>query len=195
MSPPTSSPAQSDRIADLIARVRNSDDAIRGPAWQSAATCGASAVKPLAQVMVEPDIEIARCAKRALWLIVRQAGRPGAAQVKRDVQRELIALLSNPALVVRREALWMLSEIGNDQAVPAMAKLLSDPQAREDARCTLLRFPGAASLRAIKHAFAAAPADFKPALADSLRQRGETIAGYPSQKLVPGKQTTVTPAK
>ena len=46
---------------------------------------------------------------------------------------------------------------------------------------------------ALKSAFFAAPEDFKYALAESLRQRGEKVAGYPSRKLVPTAQTSVTP--
>lgn len=183
--------AEAASVDDLIAKIKSQDDAVRGPAWQSAGPCGAPAVKPLAAVMTDPDFETARSAKRALYKIVRHAGRPGAAKEAKAVATELIALLPSSPAVVRREALWMLSEIGGDEVVAPMAALLSDKEMREDARCALMRLPGRKSTAALKSAFASAPEEFKFALAESLRQRGEKVKGYPSQKLVPTRQTSV----
>jgi len=180
---------------DLIAKIKSQDDSVRGPAWQGAGPCGAPAVKPLAALMTDADFEIARAAKRALWKIVHHAGRPGAAQEAKAVEKELIALLAGSLTVVRREVLWMLSEIGGAEAVSAMAALLSDKEVREDARCALIRLPGREATAALKTVFASAPEEFKFALAESLRQRGEKVSGYPSQKLVPTRQTAVTQPK
>jgi hypothetical protein len=182
-------------VDELVAAIKSTDDKVRGPAWQGAGPAGAPAIKPLAAVMTDPDFEIARCAKRALWKIVRHAGRPGAEKEARAVQAELVPLLAQGDVAVRREALWMLSEIADDKAVPAMAALLNDPKLREDARCALVRIPGRAATKALSSALDAAPADFKPALADGLRARGEKVAAPPSQKLVPTRQTTVRPIK
>ena len=74
-----------------------------------------------------------------------------------------------------------------------MAALLADEELREDARCALTRLPAPSAVTALKSAFAAASGDFKYALAESLRQRGEKVEGYPSRKLVPTAQTGVTP--
>ena len=183
--------AAAEMVDELIANLKNKDDKVRGPAWQGAAPLGAPAVKPVAAVMADPDFETARCAKRALWKIVRHAGRPGAAKEAAAVEKELAPLLADGPAAVRREALWMLSEIGGDDSVAPMAALLSNPELREDARCALLRIPGKKSTAALKKAFADAPEEFKYALADSLRLRGEKVAGYPSKKLTPVKQTTV----
>jgi hypothetical protein len=86
----------------------------------------------------------------------------------------------------------MLSEISGDDAVAPIATLLADPEVREDARCALMRLPARKSTAALKSAFATAPEEFKYALAESLRQRGEAVKGYPSQKRVPSRATTVT---
>ena len=85
----------------------------------------------------------------------------------------------------------MLSEIGSAAAVDPMAALLADADVREDARCALTRIPGAQATDALKKAMSSAPDEFKYALAESLRARGEKVSGYPSRKLVPTKQTTV----
>jgi HEAT repeat protein len=175
-------------VSDLIARIKDKDDKVRGPAWQNAARYGAPAVKPLAEVALsDPDFEVARAAKRALWRIVRYAGRPGAKAERRAVVAELIPVTVQGAANVRREFLWMLSEIGGDETVEIVAALLSDPALREDARAALQRIPGRKSLAALKSALETAPEDYRPAIAVSLRVRGANVKGYPSQKLVPAQ--------
>lgn len=179
-------------VDELLAKIRSTDDAVRGPAWQGAAPYGAAAVKPLAGVMSDANFEIARSAKRALWVIVRHAGRPGAAREAQAVAKEVASLLPSGSAAVRREALWMLSEIGSDDSITAISALLSDNDVRADALAALMRLPGRKSTAAIKTAFSSAPEEFKFALADALRRRGEKVSGYPSQKLVPTQKTTVT---
>jgi hypothetical protein len=189
------SAANNGSVDELIARIKDKDDKVRGPAWQGAGPSGAPAVKPLAAVMTDPDMETARSAKRALYQIVRYAGRPGAVAEAKAVTAELLPLLKGTATPVRREVLWLLSEIAGDEAVAPMAALLSDAELREDARLALQRIPGKKSIAALKDGLKAAPADFKPNLAESLRARGEKVDGYPSQKLVPTKKTSITPVK
>ncbi len=180
-------------LADFLARIQSPDANISGPAWQSAETYGPQAILPLAQLMAAANFEVARSAKRAMYRITRHAGRPGAAHEARAAETALIALLTHDNATVRRTALWMLSEIGGNQAVRPMAALLHDDQAREDARAALLRLPGKRPTAALRAAFADAPEDFKYALADALRKRGLKIDGYPTQKLTPSKPTTVKP--
>ena len=179
------SAAETRSVDELISRIRDKDDNVRGPAWQNAGPAGAPAVKPLAALMTDSEMEVARAAKRALWKIVRHAGRPGADSERRDVAKELVVLLQNQPAPVRREALWMLSEIGADGSVKPIAALLADRETREDARAALERIPGNESIAALKAGLAAAPEEFKPAIAQSLRVRGVKVEGYPSQKLVP----------
>ena len=187
--------ADANSVQELVANIQSSDDSIRGPAWQNAATAGAPAVKPLAGLMTHADFEVARSAKRALYKIVRHAGRPGASKEAKAVTAELIALLKDQPTVVRREALWMLSAIGGKEAINPMAALLSDAEAREDARCALMRLPWKEVTSVFRTEFKNAPEEFRFALAGSLRQRGEKVEGYPSQKLTPTKQTTVKPTE
>ena len=178
-------------VKDLVARIKSKDDSIRGAAWQTAESAGALAVRPLAEVMMDPDFETARAAKRALYRIVRHAGRPGAKHEAEAVTGELVLVLGSAPAPVRREAMWMLSEIAGDKAVAAMATMLADPEVREDARCALMRLSGSKATSAFKAAFAKAPEEFKYALAETLRERGIKVNGYPSQKLVPNRKTTV----
>jgi HEAT repeat protein len=180
-------------IQGLVDRIKSPDDAISGAAWQSAGPYGAAAVKPLAALMAVGDVELARKGKRALYLVVRHVGHPAAGGERRDVEGELIVVLGSSPSPVRRQVVWMLSEIGSERAVKAVAALLADQELREDARCALTRLPSPSAVAALKSAFATAPEDFKYALAESLRQRGEKVEGYPTRKLVPTAQTKVAP--
>jgi len=180
-------------IQGLIERIRSQDEAVSGAAWQSVGPYGAAAVKPLAALMADGDFELARKGKRALYLVVRRAGYPKATRERKAVERELIAVLSSGPGPVRREVVWMLSEIGSTRAVKPMAALLLEPQLREDARCALTRQPSPGAVSAIKSAFATASGDFKYALAESLRQRGVPVEGYPTRKLLPTAHTSVKP--
>jgi len=179
---------------ELIEGIKSSDEKIRGAAWQNAGPAGARAVKPLAEIMAGGEMETARAAKRALWNIVRYAGRPKAGDEKDAVEAQLLSVLNTGGPNVRREFIWMLSEIGGDDAVAPLGKLLEDPELREDARAALQRIPGNLALRPLKLALKSGPEDYRPAVAVSLRARGEKVAGYPSGKLVPRKPTAVKPA-
>lgn len=188
--------AESEAVNKLIAGIKDKSDKVRAEAWLSAGEVGAPAVRPLAAVMTDKELEVARAAKRGLWKIVRYVGRPGAGDEKNAVAAELIALLSgSQPTPVRREVLWMLSEIGQDKSVEAIAALLSNRELREDARMVLQRIPGRRSIAALRAGLKAAPKDFKINIAQSLRQRGVRVRGLPCVKLVPTKKTNVKPVK
>ncbi len=190
------SAASNEAVDELIAKIRGKSDKVRGDALLRAGEAGAPAVKPLAKAMDDEDVEVTRAAKRALWKIVRHAGRPRARDEKRVVAAELIGLLGDgQPTSVRREVLWMLSEIGPRRSVKAIAALLSNKELREDARMVLQRIGGRQSLAALKAGLKAAPKDFKLNIAQSLRQRGVNVRGLACVKLVPTKKTNVKPVK
>lgn len=174
-------------VNKLITDLQSSDDAVRGAAWQGAAALGAPAVRPLIELMAAPHFETARSAKRALAKIVRQAGRPKAAKERKAVQLEMISALAYASALVCREVIWLLSEIGDSDAVEGLAALVLNIDVREDARCALERIPTSKATRALAKSLKTAPEDFRPALAHSLRVRGRKIKDYPCQKLVPTK--------
>ena len=176
----------------MIERLKNSNPEVSGPAWQSAGSYGAIAVEELGALMSNENFEIARNAKRALQQIVRHAGRPQAKKDARSVQQALIRLLQSPSKVVRRETLWMLSEIGEKSAVSPMAALLMNPETREDARCALLRMPKKQAAAEFRTALRKAPEEFRSALAYSLRRLGETVESYPNETRVGATPTSVT---
>jgi len=182
----------------LLTALKSGDPDERGDAWQNAGPIGAVAIKPLARVMAESELEVSRSARRAMWKIVRYAGSPatGSDRQQAQVVARLTELLSNDQPdAVRREVLWMLSELAGDEAVDPIAALLDNETLREDARLVLDRIPGDKSLRALKQALKTVPADFKINIAQSLRHRGVEVPGLPCQKLVPTKRTNVKPVQ
>jgi HEAT repeat protein len=190
----TAEAADTEAVDKLISGIRDTDEKVRTEAWLGAGRVGAPAAKPLAKVMTHNDLEVARAAKRGLWKLVRHAGRPKAGAERKAVEAELLGLLGDDQPVsVRREVLWMLSEIGSGRSVDAIAALLSNSQLREDARMTLQRIPNKKALAALKKAPDTAPDDFKLNIAQSLRQRGVKVEGLPCVKLVPTKKTSVKP--
>jgi len=181
-------------MSELIDRITKGNDKERADAWFHAGEIGAAAIRPLADTMGNENLEVARAAKRGMWQVVRHAGRPGAGEEKRAVVAELVPLLGKDRPEpLRREVLWMLSEIGGDESVDTVAALLVDEKLREDARCALERIPGDKSLEALQAALAKAPDDFKGNLAQSIRARGVEVPGVPCRKMVPTKQTGVKP--
>ena len=190
----TAATARGQGVDELIAGIKSGSAEKRTQAWQSAGEVGAPAVKPLAKVMTDDDLEVARAAKRALWKIVRYTGRPGANKERRAVETELTGLLGkDQPVAVSAEVLWMLSEIGARNSIRPIARLLRNEELREDARMALERIPTKRAVTTLKAAFEKAPEDFKPNIAQSLRKRGEEVAGYPCKKLVPTKKTDVKP--
>jgi len=190
----TAATALGQGVDELLAGIKSDSAEKRTETWQSAGEVGAPAVKPLAEVMTDDNLEVARAAKRALWQIVRYTGRPGANRERRAVETELTGLLDrNQPVAVRAEVLWMLSEIGARNSIRPISRLLRNENLREDARMALERIPTKRAVTVLKAAFEKAPEDFKLNIAQSLRKRGEEVAGYPCQKLVPTKKTDVKP--
>ena len=116
VSAPALSAADDQSTIEIATKIKDKNDQVRTAAWQRAAQFGPPAVRPLASLIDDPEVETTRAAKRALWQIVRRAGRPKAEAEAKAVVTELLALLSGASSAVRRETLWMLSEIGGDEA-------------------------------------------------------------------------------
>lgn len=181
-------------VQELISGIKDENPDVRANAVLNAGPAGAIAIQPLAGLMSASGLEVGRAAKRAMWKIVRHAGRPGADDERKQVVASLIALVDGDRdVAVVCEALWMLSESAGEEAVDAVAALLSKQELREYARLTLERIPGNKSLAALQQALDKMPEDFKPNIAQSLRKRGVEVPDLPCKKLKPVKQTKVKP--
>ncbi len=119
-----------------------------------------------------------------------RSSRCGVQPERSAVVRELLGLLGNSQPVaLRRDILWLLSEIGGGESVESIAVLLKHDALREDARMVLERIPGEESLASLRNALGSVPDDFRLNIAQSLRARGETVdpEKFPCRKLVPTK--------
>ena len=181
----------------LLAKIKSDDAETRTDAWLHAGAIGAPAIMPLAAVIRESEpviaefsgdpknpklalaMETGRAAKRAMWKIVRVVGAPGQDAKKKAVVAELLGLI-DPAQPdsIRREVLWMLSEIGGDETIEALRlypELIQDEDVREDARCLVERIPTKEAVKALKQGLEMAPDDYKINVAQSLRVRGVKV--------------------
>jgi HEAT repeat protein len=177
-------------LEELVKDIQSNDPQTRTTAWQQAGSIGAPAVKPLVKLYMDKDMEVRRAAKRGLEKIVRTVGTPGAERAKSAVIKALLGLLGDSQPVaLRRDILWLLSEIAGAESIESIAALLRHDALREDARMVLERIPGDRSLAALRHALGRVPEDFRLNIAQSLRARGESVSlkKYPCQKLVPTK--------
>lgn len=192
MSATTAGAEANPTLEGLLTALRSEEDIQRTQAWISAGAVGAPAVAPLADLMLDAQPEVARAAKRALWQVAMYSGRPRAEADKAAVIAALLAALAGERPdAVKREVMWMLSEIGGTESVAPLATLLSNAELREDARMCVERIPGTASLDALKAALDSVPQDFKVNIAESLRKRGVEVPEFPSVKLVPTRSTSV----
>jgi HEAT repeat protein len=162
--------------SELLQKVQGKDPNARMAAAHQAGPEGAGAVQPLAKLLTNEDKGIAKAADEALKRIVHYAARPGAGKDARAVSTELVKLTdASQPREVRRKAVRLLEFVGKDEAVPALAKLLTDADLQEDARLTLERIPGRASAKALEQATRSASSEFRPNLEQSLRHRRSSL--------------------
>lgn len=156
----------------FLQQIASEDAETRYRAWRSAGPMGAAAIAPLADRMAGADRGVAKAAGEAIERIVHHAARPGARNEARAVSAALLQVAeSNRARLVRADAIHWLGFVGDGRVVPGLAKLLADPALRDEARMALERIPGREATRALERARASAPADFRPHLEQSLRNR------------------------
>jgi hypothetical protein len=173
-------------VDELIVGIKARDRRERQKALCAAPDLGPPAMAALGTLAQDDNHKLHRGATRALWAVVRRAGRPGADTERDAACQALLALVSGAGRIAfRRDVLAMLAELAGDAEVPPIAALLRDPAMREDARITLENIPGDAALAALRAALADGDDAFKPALAQSLRARGVATPDFPSLKLVP----------
>lgn len=185
-----------DPVAELIRALQGDSNEKRAQAWFACGPLGATAIPRLVALWGEADagLEVQRAARHAVIQIVRFASRPKARESRKRVVTELSRLVEadGPAQI-RRELLWLLSEIAGDESLPVLSRLLAQAAVREEACMALERIPGRRSLKILENSLSQSPADFKPVLAAALARRGHETKGVDSPRLAPRAQTQVQP--
>lgn len=184
-------------LSILIEKLKSEDPLVRRDAWLAAGPLGAQALRPLAELASDGELEVARAANRAMWQIVRYVGAPGRNDQRRAVVQTLVQIMKEGLWPVQlqRDIIWMLSEIIADDEIDHNGALqaLLDYDLGEDARMALQRVGGPRAIAVLKAGYAVAYGDFKAAIACSLRKCGVAVEEPPCPKLVPRKQTKVKP--
>jgi len=183
-------------VAELIRKLKSDSSETRTQAWFECGPLGAPAIPPLAALWADAaaELEVQRAARHAVAQIVRFASRPESRKSRKAVLAELHRLVeADRPSQMRRELLWLLSEIAGDESLSVLSRLLTQETVREEACMALERIPGKRSLKILQTAVGEVPADFKPVLAAALDRRGRKVSGVPSRRLEPTAQTHVQP--
>ncbi|HLU48138.1 MAG TPA: HEAT repeat domain-containing protein, partial [Planctomycetota bacterium] len=140
---------------------------------------GAEAVALLADLIEGDARETSISARHALTALVHHAGRPGADAERGPVLRELVRLVkSERSEFVRREALWLIGQIGGDAEAETVGSCLDDSgrEIAQTARLVLERLPGKVAVRVLENAIVNAAAETRPDLIFSLGKKGDPDA-------------------
>jgi HEAT repeat protein len=136
----------------------------RFTAWRAAGEVDPAVIPELGRLAASDQPGVAKAAREALQTLVH--ARQGA------VATQVLALTGTAyALPVRAFAFRLLSLVGGEDAVPAVARFLRDRDLREEAVFCLERIPGAASLQALTAAYKDVPDAFKPRILAALGHR------------------------
>jgi HEAT repeat protein len=104
--------------------------------------------------------------------MVHSVGKDPASANRSGVVKGLVEVAGPPySLPVRVHALRLLSDIGDEGSVPAIAKWIGVAEMREEVVYCLERIPGEASNRAFLAAYKDAAEDFKPRILAALGHR------------------------
>ena len=161
-------------VIEWFNKIKAADAATRDAAWRGMANPAAE-VGMISDVAGSDNKAAAKAARGLLEAIAHRAARPGSRSEAQAVTKELLAVAqSNRPTPVRALALHLTGFTADGAAVPALAKLLAVPEVQDEARMALERIPGSAATNALKTAQKSAPSDFRPALAQSLRNRALT---------------------
>lgn len=163
----------------FISDLQNSSADVRFAAWRAAGEATPAVIPQVGKLAASETPGIAKAAREALTTMAHAVGKdPGAAN-RAGVVKGLIELTgAGYALDVRAHALRLLSGIAGDDAIPAIAKLMSSVELREEAIYCLERIPTQAAINAIVASYAGAAAEFKPRILAALGHR-RADAGVP----------------
>ena len=164
-------------IPALMQRLESTDEATRMGAVSALSEVGADAIGPLLDVMGGENRTTDLAARIAVERMVHHAAAPKSSMDRAAISQALAQQASSdrPA-IVRTFAIRMLSFIGGDAEVPALANLLTDPQVGEISRFALVRIPGHASLAALKAALPGAKGEMRIGLINALGARRDADA-------------------
>src|SRR3954453_21369120 len=134
-----------------LAKIRSDNRDTRFDAWRAAGGESPDNLPELAKLAASSNPSVAKAAREAMTTMTHSVGKLDTDDTRKAVARELTAIGTsrNYALDVRAHALRLLSLVGGADAVTPVAKLLADPDIREEAIFCLERIPGKESENSI----------------------------------------------
>ncbi len=149
---------------EFLNAIAGSDVEKRFRAWRSAGEQGADVVERLVELTASKDPGVAKAATEALTTMTHAVGKdlndPKRAPLAEALNRKHTEL-----------TLRLLSNIGGDAQVEAIAKSLLDTALREEAIYALERIPTVKSEEAMMSAFARVAPEFQPRMLYALGHR------------------------
>lgn len=149
---------------EFLNAIAGSDVEKRFRAWRSAGEQSAAVVEKLVELTAAKDPGVAKAASEALTTMAHAVGKDA-----NDPKRAPLAAALNRKHT--ELTLRLLSLVGGDAEVEAIAKSLYDAALREEAIFALQRIPGAKAEEAMLAAFPRVAAEFQPRMLYAFGQR------------------------
>ncbi len=161
----------------FLTSIQSSDADKRFAAWREAGSVSPSLIPQLGKLAGSADPGQSKAAIEALTTMTHSVGKDPKSANRAAVTQGLLDLNSAAfALPVRIHALRLTSNIAGEDAVPAVAKEIGNPDLGEEVVYCLERIPGNASIQALMNAYKDAAEDFKPRILAALGHRRAAAA-------------------
>ncbi len=161
----------------FLGDIMSHDPGVRYQAWIRAGEMSSEIVPQLGHLLNADDPGIAKAADEALRVHVHRSTAEWDSEKRKSVMRALLGLVQGKfSRKTRVTALRHLSLVGDGEAVPSIAPLLSDESLREEAVYCLERISGVESTLALMDAVKGAPDEFKPRIIAALGHRRDKPA-------------------
>ncbi|MBM3473404.1 MAG: HEAT repeat domain-containing protein [Armatimonadetes bacterium] len=169
--------AQADSPEAVVQALMSDDAATRKAAEADAVRLGAPMVAPLCDLMAKGDSKSVTVAEKALFAIVADASRPGMEPLRQAMSRTLAEQVATARSDrARSQATLLLGVCGRSEALPALAKALTEPGTFDAAVSALQRLAAKGATRTLAAAVATASAERRPALLLALGARRDAEA-------------------
>lgn len=156
----------------LLSDLQNADANTRFAAWRAAGDASPAAIPAIGKLAASPTPGVAKAAREALTTMTHSVGKDPANPKRGGIVKGLLDIAAaNGDLGVRAHALRLLSNLAGEDSVPAIARLFSVADLREEVVFSIERIPGAAADKALIAAYASVPDDFKPRILAALGHR------------------------
>jgi len=155
----------------FLADIQSDSADTRFTAWRQAGEASPAVIPQLGKLAADQK-GVGKAAREALTTMVHAVGKDPAAANRAGVVKGLIGVAGTDySLPARVHALRLLSDIADEDSVPAIARWAGVVELSEEVVYCLERIPGEASNKALIAAYKDARDDFKPRILAALGHR------------------------